>query len=547
VEAWTRGFEFVIRWQKLAGGSGRVSFQGKYQILASLGAGEAQSFRARQHSSGRSVILHYFAVYQAPARQPDLPSLIFSFLRNAAAERSQQLLDMGEDEGHIIVVTADAPECRDLRQWLESGLEPQVEEEGNAHPADVPSGPAKPASTYVFNTEALRQAWSSREDIPAAPASLTAHPAVPPPNEGPDDLLPPAKDSAAPFLNTEFGQPSVVRFWEKFSEADAAEHPAPVPMPSAGLKNADVRSGVPQGTAFFLPHDASLGGNQASDQVLTPPTLPADRRQTGGDAAGLAPGGGGAGNLDDFGLAPTIELEPVVAPGEVEKDLTRKAPQGQDPGGFEMVFQSSKPRLPPSWGDLPDRPGIGGAPAPRAPQPAPQEAWPMNASAAAGNSAPQSVSPPAAKGGVSFVPTSPPPQRPAGGAGNMPKAPPPPPARQAAQEPERATEVVPRPPGPPVGNSATPGVSAPRVSAPLSTSPRRRDPGDYTRVVADVRDLGNPPYRAAGAQRPPALCLAPDPPLRSAGWKGKVWVPILILGSLFLTTASLLVYFAFRH
>ena len=56
-----------------------------------------------------------------------------------------------------------------------------------------------------------------------------------------------------------------------------------------------------------------------------------------------------------------------------------------------------------------------------------------------------------------------------------------------------------------------------------------------------------PPYTEAPPQFRPSLYIAHDTPSHSARQKRKVWVPILILSSLFLMTVALLLFFAFKH
>ena len=125
-----------------------MSFQGKYQILHTLSDGEVRCFRAQQISSGRSVLLHQLWPERNPPHQPDLASLLTEFLRNAAAEVSGHILEIGEDSNRGFVVTEDLPECLDLRTWLQSaiGVQEKLVESGlhrtYAEPARVADGSA---------------------------------------------------------------------------------------------------------------------------------------------------------------------------------------------------------------------------------------------------------------------------------------------------------------------------------------------------------------------------------------------------------------------
>lgn len=474
-----------------------MSFQGKYQILTALGEGESQSFRARQVSSGRMVILHHLAAGQASSRQPDLPSLVFSFLRNATPEKSRELLDMGEEEGRIWVATVDSPECLDLRRWLLSGLEPPPGGAGNALTAEGRIGPGDPDSRHVFNAEALRKAWSVRDGAPASSAPPQAiSPAVESP--GADIALP--ETASAPSQVTEEGAPSVVGFWEKFSEAGPSEHAAPASKPPAGPKNAEAPSAAPEGTAMFFPQRSSLDVPNAPDEVTLTLPAPAARAEPAPRRVDPpVPKQSGPGKRDDLTLAPTEKVEPIGPLGRAEADWPADDSRTQVPRGFEVVFQSSKPQLPSNWGDLPDRPGRA---APQVPIPSP----------------------------------------------------PPLPSPQAIPESERPTRKVPEPPRPPtspvpptpVGNSAPARRAVPPVPAPVPPPARRVHPGEYTRMVGSVDALEGDPYPAA-PPRQPALYVAQDPPLPTAGRKRKVWVPILILSGLFLSAVAVLVFFAFRR
>ena len=177
-----------------------VRFQGKYEVLSALSDGESQSFRARQISSGRPVIVHHLAASRTLPPQPDLASLIFRFLRSASAEEGRNFLDMGEEDGRIFVVTADVPECSDLRKWLQSVAEARSGKEGDAQPAAKGTPDlGNIVFTRAFTTEALRQFshFPVSKPVPPSPGPGAAQPSVSPPEKSPGELIPSSEIPAA--------------------------------------------------------------------------------------------------------------------------------------------------------------------------------------------------------------------------------------------------------------------------------------------------------------------------------------------------------------
>ena len=246
--------------------------------------------------------------------------------------------------------------------------------------------------------------------------------------------------------------------------------------------------------------------------------------------------------------------------------------------GFEVVFQSSKPRSHPTLSGLPNKSGIMAAPTPMVPP---------------------AVTPPAEKiAGTPAIgsPWAPGEQRQAVGA----KKEPPELAlvaascRQAVKESEQATRLGPTPPMPPARPSL-PGAAGPtlprqggrgrRFRRLGPSPPNHAQPGEYTQMTennkaaagplplevppAGYRPAANPtvpapapctsplPWRSLRlhlrltVRHPrsfrPSVYIAYSPPSRSAGKKRQVWVPILIFSSLFLMTVALLLFFAFKH
>ena len=149
-----------------------MSFQGKYQQLSALSDGESQTFRAVQVSTGRQVLIHQLTAGKVPPQQPDLASLIFKFLRSASEEDSRKLLDMGDEDGRVFVVTADVPACLDLRQWLLAATDPQPGKPAEPPPAEKTPSLEDIGATRGYTTEAMKEALRSAQKppAPAAPA-----------------------------------------------------------------------------------------------------------------------------------------------------------------------------------------------------------------------------------------------------------------------------------------------------------------------------------------------------------------------------------------
>jgi hypothetical protein len=640
-----------------------VSFQGKYQIQSALGGGEAPSFRAVQISTGQPVLIHHLAAGKTPPQQPDLAILIFKFLCRASDEQSRKLLDMGEDEGRIYVVTPDVPECQDLRQWLLSVTDAQP---AAAEPAKETPGPINLDSTRAFTTEALRQALRDAESAPAphppstagtsSPESLNSTraytteamrqalrdaergpvpipplpaattPAVPPAEKGPGALMPPpevpeAASEVAVGRVTDF-----TAFWEKTSAVSFAGQPAASAAPQESPKSPEAPSEVPAVTAEFM----SFWSSRAPVSIQDAPTeaMPtlraraADREPRPAAGGGPADAKGSASPVGDVVLIPPETPPPVTtneapvptplpppAPKPADKDpgtmilggfkdllgesdkapppagttpptpsaeekpgaeveTGENAPGAQIPSGFEVVFQSNKPRSRSTQVGLPNQSGNMAAPAPIAPQTAPEEPARAPAAKALPPVAPPVASPPTETFGgtlVMGVPNSLEEPRQAAGATNEPAAPPSPPsAPQAPKEPESATRFVSVPP--------------PLPASTLRPTPlKRAQPGEYTRMIQNVkappgplppagprgdasaayRPAANraapaatpqpPPYQEAPAPFPASRYVANDAPLVPARKKRPACAPILILGSLFLMTVALLVFFAFKH
>ena len=633
-----------------------MSFQGKYQILSALSDGESQSSRAKQISSGRPVLVHHLAAGRTPPDQPDLASLVFKFLRSATAEESRNLLDMGEDEGRIFVVTADVPACLDLRQWLQSVTEAHAGEEDDAQRAahgTLDSGNLD--FTRTFTTEALRQVARLlvSASVRPSPEPMAPPPAVSAPDKSPRVIIPPPE---VPAASSEFADSTPRNFaglWEMASPSNLSGHPASLPMPPPSLSGSEGPLDIPEVGAESLsrrpplniqdapteamaslraqapgrerapaagapPAEAKGETGPSVGSVLTPPDVinpPVAQREAeipkSSPPPAVTPAASGPETIAPSALAelllgsrkaPSQASVPASTPNaddkqEADVKSAEKAPRRQIPMGFEVVFQSSKLRSRPTASGGADQSGIMAAPEPIAPRTGPEESAPAPGIPRV---PPPLVSPPADKienrPAFDFL-IAPGEQRQVAGTREESTAPPlTPPAQQSLRGSEVATRLVSAPPTSPMrpapqapasGPASTGGAAKP-VSTPLPSPLNRAQPGEYTRMIENVKGLagalpavgspqvppvgyrpaapGNVPppvplqpsflrvpapqpplYYEAFPQAQPSPYVAHDTPAHSAGKKRKVWVPILILSSLFLITVALVLFFALKH
>ena len=96
-----------------------MSFMEKYRIDSKLAEDETLSFRAVDVSSGRQVLLHQLLHGRTPENQPELTALVFKYLPGTGTPGTEYFVEMGQDEGRVFIVTADVPDCYNLRAWFE--------------------------------------------------------------------------------------------------------------------------------------------------------------------------------------------------------------------------------------------------------------------------------------------------------------------------------------------------------------------------------------------------------------------------------------------
>jgi hypothetical protein len=559
--------------------------------------------------------------------------LIFKFLHGASAEERRHFLDMGDDEGRVFVVTADAPECQDLRHWLQSVIEAQAGKDEAFQSAEMPPGAGNLEFTQDFTMEALRQTLRSPASVPASPSSgpRAAQSPVPSPEKAPGVLKPPPQIPSISSDVTDPGPTDLSGLWEKSSPARPAGLPASITVPPTSPRSPDGPSGVPEVTAQFLGMWSSQNSHDAPFAAIsTPEAQAADRERPPATMAGPVEAKGNVDPYADLLLARPDVLQSPVAPSKAEVSnpspqfavtpaaqgpgaktprmstgplgednkaqpqaaastsspaandkpeagakLTENVPRRRIPEGFEVVYQSSKRRSRPTLSGLPDKPGIMPAPAPIAPPAVTPAAGKVGGSLA--------IYSPSAPGG---------PRQAAGAIEELPAPPLPPQAEHAVKDIEQTTRLGPAPLMPPAsvvsqtppGDSPLIGRASPSILAPGHTTPNRDQPDEYTRLFENIRPavaplpLGVPPPGYQSAANPAVSTSAPaqasylsvtasqtqpyhgvppefqtlvslphDKPSHSAGKKRKVWVPILILSSLFMMTVALLLFFALKH
>jgi hypothetical protein len=675
-----------------------VSFQGKYRVQTALGDGETKSFRGLENSSGRPVLIHHVVPDRTPPNQPDLASLILKFLRTATSKESENFLDMGEEEGRLFVVTADVPECLDLRKWLQSAGG-WLTGEKRDHPAspEAATGSEDLGFTQAYTTEVLRQlARCLANPSETAPAQSPPPQPAPPSREKGPGILIPAPEIPAPTVNaTLSGSQGFAGFWDKSSRSDPSGHPASIsapPSPPGGAGDPSIFSEATQGlplrqgsppvghndptlaiedirvitrpreiapSAATGPAPAKGAPGQGADLVISPGEVvikPAERPPGKKEEAldlslkpSPPPGAVGPETktsrefLEFFGLkdkGPAQPLAPELPPppGEKLEEMTKpveveNVPRAQPPSRFEVVFQSNKPRSRPTLSRPPDQSEIMKAPEAIPPLAGSAEVTQALSAKELANVGRPIPSPPvegfgrSPQVGPAPLPAEPPGQ--VAGAGKpTPPTPPRPPGLQAPGEAGQATRLVPPAPGPPrtpapplalestsllgspspasaAGRGSEPysslfeeGVPAgdsarvtqePKLNAaPIVTPPIRSQPGEYTRMMENVRAAGGPladvpppasppaAYRPAGkiatppdvpvqatylslaAPKPGAYQEAPTqfspspyvanaPPLHTVRKKRNIWVPVFIFSGLFLMALAMLLFFAIKR
>ena len=347
-----------------------MEFQGRYQILELLNDGEAKTFRARQTSSGRAVLVHQLWTERTPPNQPDLASMFSSFLRRATAEEMKVLIDMGEDAGRVFVVTQDLPIFLDLRQWLQSESVARQAAPRPSTPKPAPSvapAPAKPA--VRLSPEASRESVTSLEATQAVITPKVFAPPTPPPPKAKEEAgeftkvffgkemtkppapapAPKAKEEAGEFTRVFFGKemPAPAAPAPPAPEKPTAPPVAPPPAPKAKEEGGEF-------TKVFFGKDMPAPvapAPPAPEKLTAPPVAP--------PPAPKAKEEGGEFTRVFFGKempAPPVHLQPekLLRPPLRRHRHRKRRKRGANSPGFSSAARRC-PRLPPSQGARPPR------------------------------------------------------------------------------------------------------------------------------------------------------------------------------------------------
>jgi len=356
-----------------------MDFQGRYQILEMLNDGEARTFKALQTSTGRSVLLHQLWVERTPPNQPDLPSLVFGFLRHASADEMKTLVDMGEEEGRVFVVTEDQPVFQDLRQWLQSRA-------GTPEAAGKASVP-KPAPSRDSGSRAVSGGLpaQAKQEVVGSPDRTTMF-FTPTKIEKPQVTPPPAseaKEEVSEFTRVFFGK-DVPKPQPARAVSSPPERPS-APSVSKAEKPPESQPPTGFGVAFEPPKQERRGPLPSAVEKPLPPSPPAPGPQAGAPGefsriffgpeeskaipTGPAPAAGitrptpvtpvqppqheGAGEFTRLFQAPQMDVKPAAAPS-VEARPSRPLaapvqPTGQEgPGEFTQLFHAGPGATPPA-------------------------------------------------------------------------------------------------------------------------------------------------------------------------------------------------------
>jgi len=495
---------------------------GKYEVLETVEGGGLRTFKARQVSSGRTVLCHDLS---SGPNVMQLVRLVVRHLRGAPTRDRSLILDMIEEDGSVYLITEPLPGSGSLSDWLEGVTQGPDASTAPDLDARVHISPdiSKPSSQPL----PVSQSGSGQEkSVPSEPGDFTRmfQPSDAAKPAEPVQVQPQKTSTSAEGATGIFGAP----------ELDKVA-PQPTVKPSRPLTDAGESTKLPEGERDRGPRSRTPTEAGEFTQLFRAPGQTADSTPAAIPSI-MAEKPEPTGEQGEF----TQVFESYKVSGPLPSSLRQPPaiPGGSEPGEFTKIFQAS---------DMSSG-RAGGAPAlPVAIQPTEQEGE-FTRIFGAGSS----KSPPAEP---AFRPTS------AGPAASMGASAEQPPSAGRPLEPARQ----PFPPAPTAPNpvklegaasvpspkqpGAPPLPAIPKVSVATPGIPRLSP-----RLAASVPPPARVPQQKLEPPKPPAPSVvvlpAPRPSAPPAGSPEKTsdertsYLPlILILAGLALAAVALVLFF----
>jgi hypothetical protein len=147
----------------------------KYALLESIPGRGASSFRGRQLASGREVTVHLLG------GKPEERKALLSRIRALPSESLSQVVEAGEQEGTVYLVTSAPPHCH-FSEWLPEARSSNTSGFFEAAiPSEDTSGGVQPGEfTRFFNPGSIGPETNSPAGATAPGAGEFTQPFVPP-------------------------------------------------------------------------------------------------------------------------------------------------------------------------------------------------------------------------------------------------------------------------------------------------------------------------------------------------------------------------------
>ncbi len=550
-----------------------MSFQERYRLQEIISDKEAKVYRAVQVATGKKVLVHQLFGERTPSGCKGIVTLIFQQSLSPAQKGPTPILDMGDFEGHIYVVTEDSEPFLDLRAWLTTyaatkaagtarPAEPKAPAAGGQPSVASTTPPSESASmTHFFAPKEILAKDRAAEPPSKAPGEVPTMPAprerqasaASPPSSAFDQLIAPSKPAA----------PSEPPVAARPPAAPASRQPGEFTRMFSGMGAAKLGE-PPQSAARPGPADASA----TADRL---PTLPSQPPTTPPSLAATQPASGGPHEPGEFtqmfargakpvpparaDVSPAAPAKPPAAftppPSAPASPASTRAASGdqKEPGSFtQMFFGGTRPTPAPSASPA-GKPEAPEKPAEKAtPPPVPQgyevvfrsRKQPGTEPPMAGKEPPPPVTPyPSAE----KPQVSPPPVQPSQGPGEftqmfhgrpaqpatpraimpreVPQPPaPPPPTPPASEGPGEFTQMF---HGRPASPASTPTVTQREAPQPLAppppAPPASEGPGEFTNMFSMQipRQSVETAARPGPPSQPVASFSAPPAPSKEPG------------------------------